>query len=179
VVNRKVFVAIDSDNVLYAVPRGWQADFMALLQLGHQLGMVVEAAVYASRSNGPEKDCEQSLELKRMGFSRLVHRPLRTRPDGKRKSDVDVAIALDVWEAALNGSMDTLILASGDSDFIPLVERLVLYGVEVYVVGPDAAMAWELAAVATQFCYSSDVAGLLYECAPELIAPAHELSQAA
>jgi uncharacterized LabA/DUF88 family protein len=179
VVNRKVFVAIDSDNVLYAVPHGWAADFMALLRLGRQLGVVVESAVYASRCNGPEKDCEQSIELKRMGFSRLVHRPLRNRPDGKRKSDVDVALALDVWEAALRGSMDTLILISGDSDFIPLVERLVIHGVEVYVVGPDTAMAKELGVAATQFCYASEVAGLLYECAPGFVTPGCEISQAA
>ena len=64
-----------------------------------------------------------------------------------------------------------IILVSGDSDFIPLVDRLVLHGVEVYVVGPDTAMAWELGVAATQFCYTSDVAGLLYECTPELVTP--------
>jgi uncharacterized LabA/DUF88 family protein len=177
--NRKVYVAIDSDNVLYAVPLGWQADFRAFLSLAQRLGVIVESAVYGSRCNGPEKDREQLIDLKRMGFTRLVSRPLRNRPDGIRKSDIDIAMAVDIWEAALNGSMDTLILASGDSDFIPLVERLVLRGVEVYVVGPDEATAWDLAVASTQFCYASEVDGLLHECAPESIAPDRELSHAA
>ena len=177
--NRNVYLAIDSDNVLYAVPRCWQADFTAFLNLAQRLGVIVESAVYGSRCNGPEKDREQQIELKRKGFTRLVSRPLRNRPDGNRKSDIDIAMAVDIWEAALNGRMDTLILASGDSDFIPLVERLVLRGVEVYVVGPDEATAWELAVASTQFCYASEVDGLLHECALEPIAPDQELAHAA
>lgn len=176
---RNVYLAIDSDNLLYSVPPGWQADFEALLNLARRLGVVAEASVYASRSNGLERDRELLIDLKRSGYTRLVSRPLRIRPDGNRKSDVDVALAVDVWEAALKGRVDTVILVSGDSDFVPLVERLVQRDLEVYVVGPDTATAWELAVAATQFCYASEVEGLLRECAGARLEAARDCAQAA
>lgn len=177
--NRNVYLAIDSDNLLYSVPSGWQVDYEALLNLARRLGVAIEAAVYASRSNGIEKDRENLLDLKRMGYTRLITRPLRLRPDGTRKSDVDVALAVDIWEAALAGRIDTVILVSGDSDFIPLVDRLVQRGLEVYLVGPDNATAWELAVAATQFCYASAVDGLLNEQPVETSTPVREHAHAA
>src|SRR5207244_13424912 len=108
---------------------------------------------------------------------RSIIRPHRCRPDGTKQSDIDIAMTVDIWEAALRKRMDTLILVSGDSDFIPLVERLVQKGLEVYVVGPDGATAWELMIASIQFCHTSEVAGLVREAIVESPAPIRSAAQ--
>ena len=67
---------------------------------------------------------------------------------------------MDVWEAAVKNEVDIVVLLSGDSDFVPLVERLVERGVEVHVIGPDGGTAWELAIAATHFLYAGQLDGL-------------------
>jgi uncharacterized LabA/DUF88 family protein len=160
---RNVYLAIDSENLLYSLDNNQHVDYEAAMNLARRLGTIVESAIYTSRGNGLEKEKDMLIDVKRMGYTRVISRPHRCRPDGTRKSDIDIAMTVDIWEAALRKRMDTLILVSGDSDFIPLVERLVQQGLEVYVIGPEGALAWELAIASTQFCHASEVAGLLQE----------------
>jgi hypothetical protein len=64
---------------------------------------------------------------------------------------------MPVWEAAVKKQTDVVVLLSGDSDFVPLVEHLQERGVEVHVIGPDRGTAWELAIAATHFLYASQL----------------------
>lgn len=99
--------------------------------------------------------------LKSMGFNKVVARHLRERPGGTVKSDADISLAMDVWEVASRPSLRRVILASGDSDFLPLVERLVAKGIEVFVVGPERATAWELIVTATKFWNTAQIPGFV------------------
>ena len=162
--NRKrVLVADDAANLaLDARDNGSRINHEALLAYANGLGTVVQAGFYYPRNNGMERDRSQLIALKQdAAFTLLEIRPVRTRPDGTYKSDLDTTLTMDVWGAAVLGQIDAVVLASGDSDFLPLVERLVAQGIETHVIGPDGATAIELAMAASTFLYASQVPGLV------------------
>lgn len=162
--NRKrVLVADDGANLaLGAQGNGNRVHHEALLAYASSLGPIVQAGLYYPRHNGMEAERGQLIALKQAGeFTQVEVRPVRARPDGTYKSDLDTVITMDVWGAATMGQIDAVVLASGDSDFLPLVERLMARGIEVHVIGPDGATAIELAIVASHFLYASQVPGLV------------------
>lgn len=170
--SKRVFLAVDAANLFAALENGARPNYRALLEFGARLGSLVKAAIYVPRISGTDREKGLLLALKHMGFTRVIARHLRSRPDGRGKSDLDTAIILDIWEAALRQEIDTVILASGDSDFVPLVERLVDQGIEVYVVGPERATAWELIVASTFFSYAAEVEGFVPVDAVEAPEPA-------
>lgn len=161
--SRQVLLAVDAANhAIDARENGSRIDYGVSLAYAARHGTVRQAGFYGVRCNGVgEKERQQLITLKQAGFNRMVVRPLRQRADGTNKSDIDTVIAMDVWEAATQNEIDTVVLLSGDSDFVPLVERLVERGIEVHVIGPDRGTAWELAIAATYFLYASQLDGLV------------------
>lgn len=159
----KRVLAVDAANhAIDAKENGARTDFGVSLAYAARQGTVVQAGFYGVRYNGVgEKERQQLIALKQAGFNRMVIRPLRQRADGTSKSDIDTVIAMDVWQAATRNEIDIVVLLSGDSDFVPLVERLVERGIEVHVIGPDRGTAWELAIAATYFLYASQLEGLV------------------
>jgi uncharacterized LabA/DUF88 family protein len=159
---KRVVLAVDAANLTIAANEaGARIHHEAALAYAGRNGPVVRAGFYAPRGNGAEKERQQLIALKQAGFDRMVVRSVRQRPDGTNKSDIDVVIAMDVWGAAVRDEVDVVVLCSGDSDFVPLVEWLVERGIEVHVIGPDRGTAWELAVTATRFLYASQVEGLV------------------
>jgi uncharacterized LabA/DUF88 family protein len=167
--SKNVYLAVDAANLLYSVERGARLNYGALLEFARQHGALLEAAIYLAPAGSIEKERNFLLALKHMGYTRVVYRTPRRRPEGPPKSDIDVALAIDLWEAALRKSLDMVVLVSGDSDFLPLVERLTERGVEVAVIGPYGSTAWELIVGSTQFVRASDIDGLI--CVASQIAP--------
>jgi uncharacterized LabA/DUF88 family protein len=157
--NKRVYLAVDAANLFCNSERGCRLNYSSLLELAQDFGPQVDSAIYVPRNHGSERNL--LIALKFMGFKRVVARTLRQRPDGQSKSDLDVSLVMDLWEAALRKKIDLVVLCSGDSDLVPLVERLVEIGIEVLVVGPDNATAWELIVAATRFIHVSEVAGLI------------------
>jgi uncharacterized LabA/DUF88 family protein len=167
--NRKrVWIADDAANLaLDARDNGRSVNHEALLAYGNQLGTIVQAGIYFPRHNGMERERGQVIALKQTaGFTELEVRSVRQRPDGTYKSDIDTVITMAVWGAAVTGMVDVVVLASGDSDFVPLVEGLVQRGIEVHVIGPENATAIELAVSASCFVYASQVPGLVPPALP-------------
>lgn len=162
--NRKrVMVADDAANLaLDARDNGSRINHEALLTYGSGCGTIVQAGIYFPRYNGMERDRSQIIALKQAaGFTEMEVRPVRQRPDGAYKSDIDTVITMAVWGAAIAGLIDVVVLASGDSDFLPLVEGLLLRGIEVHVIGPENGTAIELAVTASTFLYANQVPGLV------------------
>ncbi|MEL6511747.1 MAG: NYN domain-containing protein [Pseudomonadota bacterium] len=60
------------------------------------------------------------------------------------KCNVDVEMTIDMLNAGLDMNIDTIILVSGDGDFLPVVEYLRGRGIRVEVCGFEANMAREL-----------------------------------
>ncbi len=161
--NRKrVWVADDAANLAQDRDTSWRVSHEALLAYAARLGIIVQAGIYFPRYNGLERERSQLIGLKQAaGFTEMEVRPVRQRPDGAYKSDIDTVITMAVWGAAVAGMADVVVLATGDSDFVPLVEGLVQRGIEVHVIGPDNGTAIELAVAASCFLYVSQVPGLL------------------
>lgn len=68
-----------------------------------------------------------------MGF-RVFYKPVRERPDGSLKANMDVEMVLEA--VALAPVVDEIVLVTGDSDFVPLVDYLSKLGKRVTVLGP-------------------------------------------
>jgi len=65
------------------------------------------------------------------------------------KADWDVGLAVDAIRTSSN--LDVIVLVSGDSDFVPVVEYLKNHGKRVEVVAFGKTSAHELIAIADEF----------------------------
>ena len=86
--------------------------------------------------------------------------------NGLSRCNMDVEIALDVLDFARNVRPDTVIIASGDGDFIPVVQRLRDMGIRVEVAATKANGSNELREWASGFV---DLGQAVAEFASEII----------
>ena len=146
----RIAVFADVQNIYYTVKEKHQShfDYTAFLKevaTGRQL---VKAIAYAT-DRGDEKQRQFQQILKRIGFE-VKLQPFIQRADGSTKGDWDVGIAVDMLEYA--NRVDTIILASGDGDFAPVVARVMdEYKVAVEVYGVEGLTANHLINTATEF----------------------------
>ncbi len=77
--------------------------------------------------------------LSRSGF-RVVEKPIKVFADGNMKADLDLELAIDMLTLA--DYCDSMILVSGDSDFVPVIDAVGKRGVHVTVVSTLATEAW-------------------------------------
>jgi uncharacterized LabA/DUF88 family protein len=63
----------------------------------------------------------------------VVPRIFKKSQKARKSPAVDINIAVDAMAAALNGDAGLVILISGDSDFLPVVEDLMRRGVNVHI----------------------------------------------
>ncbi|MGC9529464.1 MAG: NYN domain-containing protein [Candidatus Bipolaricaulaceae bacterium] len=68
-----------------------------------------------------------------MGF-RVITKPVRERPDGGMKANMDVELVLEA--VSLATIVEEVVLVTGDSDFVPLVDYLSRRGLRITVLGP-------------------------------------------
>ena len=69
--------------------------------------------------------------MEKLGFEVKSKRP-RKLPDGSTKADWDMQIAIDAL--ALADKVDIMVILTGDSDFVPLVNALKSKGVKVEII---------------------------------------------
>lgn len=93
-------------------------------------GTVCQKKTYADWS----KDIFSQYQSKLMEFGfELIHLP-ETNLQGKNGSDVRLTIDVMEYMTTFPG-IDLIVIGSGDTDFIPLIQRLRMYGKEVIVLG--------------------------------------------
>ena len=119
---QRVGVFVDVQNMYYSARYVYNAhpNFKAILQdavLGRTL---VRALAYVIRTEDLSK--EKFFEaLGHIGFE-VRAKDLQVFYGGAKKGDWDIGIAMDCIELAPR--LDTIVLISGDGDFVPLVEHL-------------------------------------------------------
>ena len=96
--------------------------------------------------------------LRRLGYE-VRSKDLKIRPDGTAKGDWDMGIAID--SMSLVNKLDTVVLISGDGDFVPLVEMLKANGCRVEVYSFPESTAVDLMEAATSYTPIDD--SLLYK----------------
>ena len=119
---QRISVFVDLQNLYYSAMNLYKChvNFKALLQDTVKGRTLVRALAYVVRT--PEISKEKFFDvLSGIGFE-IRAKDLQVFYGGAKKGDWDVGIAMDAIEQA--PKVDTIILASGDGDFIPLVEHL-------------------------------------------------------
>jgi uncharacterized LabA/DUF88 family protein len=139
--NQRVAVFIDVQNLYHSARALFQkrVNFSELLDFAVGDRQLIRAFGYVVKTkSGEEKAFLEALE--KIGIELRV-KDLQEYYDGTKKADWDVGLAVDAIKTA--SIVDVIIIASGDGDYIPLVEYLKNQGrrVEVMAFGKSASSA--------------------------------------
>src|SRR3989339_1330115 len=119
---QRVGIFVDVQNLYYSAKNLYNAkvNFAAVLREAVAGRKLVRAIAYVIKADiKEEKNFHDALE--KIGFE-VKSKDLQTFVGGAKKGDWDIGIAMDMIELAQK--LDTLILVSGDGDFVPLVQHL-------------------------------------------------------
>lgn len=119
---QRVGVFIDIQNMYYSARNLYntKVNFEKILKIAVSGRVLIRAIAYVIKADiKDEKNFFDALE--KIGFE-VKAKDLQTFIGGSKKGDWDIGIAMDMIELA--HKLDTLILVSGDGDFVPLVQHL-------------------------------------------------------
>ncbi len=147
--HKQVGVFVDVQNMFYAAKDRFErrVDYIKLLDL--IVGPRKLLCAYAYIVQIPEIKQANFISLLEHNGYTIRSKDLRLRGDGSAKGDWDVGIAVDV--VSMLGSLDVVILASGDGDFCPLAELIKQQQKRIEVVAFEHNTSMDLQAMADQF----------------------------
>jgi uncharacterized protein (TIGR00288 family) len=128
-----IAVLVDYDNIEIGVKSTLRREFDVSLALNalKERGDIVAKFAYANWGR-----CEPATRSMAENAVQMVQRIPSPRGD---KNGADINLALDALEMAFtHANITAFAIVSGDSDFIPLVNKLKAYGKTVFVVGGKA-----------------------------------------
>ncbi len=129
----KIAIFIDGNNLFHAARTiGIEIDYAKLLKLLCNSGSLLRAFFYTGVDENAAKQQGFLLWMRRNGY-RVVQKELKIFPDGTKKANLDVEIAVDML--SLSGKYDTAILVSGDEDFAYAVNAVAYKGTRIEVAG--------------------------------------------
>lgn len=141
--NQRVAVFIDAQNLYHSAKNlynGAKVNFANVLKSAVEDRELIRALAYViTTENGEEQGFFEALE--KMGIE-IKSKDLQIFAGGAKKADWDVGMAVDAIKVA--PKLDAVVLATGDGDFIPLVEYLQMNEgcqVEVISFGRSASSA--------------------------------------
>ena len=129
---QRVGVFIDTQNLYHSARNLYKArvNFGAVLKDAVAGRKLVRAVAYVITTEaGDEKNFFEALE--KLGIETKT-KDLQIFAGGTKKADWDVGLAVDAIKMAPR--LDCVVIASGDGDFVPLVQYLQTIGVQVEVV---------------------------------------------
>jgi uncharacterized LabA/DUF88 family protein len=128
----RVAIFIDGSNLFYAALQlNIEIDYTKLLARLTGGSRLLRSFFYTGVDRTNEKQQGFLLWMRRNGY-RVIAKDLIQLPDGSKKANLDVEIAVDMM--ALVGSYDTAVLVSGDGDLAYAVDAVSYRGVRVEVV---------------------------------------------
>lgn len=129
---QRVGVFIDTQNLYHSARNLYKArvNFGAVLKDAVAGRKLVRAVAYVITTEaGDEKNFFEALE--KVGIETKT-KDLQIFAGGAKKADWDVGLAVDAIKMAPR--LDCVVIASGDGDYVPLVEYLQTIGVQVEVL---------------------------------------------
>lgn len=150
----RIGIFIDAANIFYSQRTlGWRIDYEKFLGYWSEKGKITGAYFYTAVISTNKKQLEFFNALKRIGYA-VITREVKIIRDHKnrrifQKGNFDVKLAIDLVLKAK--TFDTVILASGDSDFEPAVEYLRELKKKVIVVSARGHIARELVRKASKY----------------------------
>lgn len=146
---QRVGVFVDVQNMYYSARalHGQKVNFQAVLEAAVAGRQLMRAFAYGiTTEEAHEEEFHQALG--KQGFE-VKTKPLQIFVGGQKKGDWDVGIATDILR--LEPKIDVAVLASGDGDFIPLVEFAKEKGLRVEVLSFRESTSSALIAAADSF----------------------------
>lgn len=146
---QRVGVFIDTQNLYHSAKHLYKArvNFAKVLEEAVGDRVLVRAIAYVISTEGGEESAFFDA-LTKIGIETKV-KGLQIFSDGAKKADWDVGIAIDAVKLA--PKLDTVIIASGDGDFVPLIEFLDMHGVQVEVISFGKSSSQKLKEAAHAF----------------------------
>jgi len=146
---QRVGVLIDVQNLYHSAKNLYQArvNFREILELAISQRNLIRVFAYVVKTKtGEEKPFFEALS--KLGIETRV-RDLQEFYGGLKKADWDVGIVIDAIRLA--PGVDTLVLVSGDGDFVSLVEYLKNQGKRIEVIAFGRTCSVKLKEVADEF----------------------------
>ena len=140
----RVAIFVDAENLTQWIKVG---GLETLLEELSSIGTVVVRKAYARWTNMSLAAHQGTLN--RLGFE-LIH----TFHPVSGKNSADIQIAVDVMEYAGRENLQSVALATGDSDFSPLFRRLREMGKQVVGAGPRSALSESVKSSCSRFFYT-------------------------
>ena len=137
----RVGVFVDVANLLYSARTlRIGVDFGKLLDFLRGNRRLVRAHAYCPTS--PQAGDEQMFlqAVKGLGY-RITTKNYKTFSSGAKKADLDLDLCMDVVRLVDGKAVDCVVLVSGDSDFMPMLDYCSDHGVRVEVAAFDEAMS--------------------------------------
>jgi len=156
----KVAIFIDGGNMFYATSGlKLKINYKKLVNILRKDRWLLRAYFYTGVPSGdlPEELKEQFRrqqgflkELQNLGI-KVKTMPLKKTPEGYIEKGIDILIATDMVSLAFKNAYDTAILVSGDSDFVPVVEKIQELGKRVENAAFRKTSSYELRRVCDEF----------------------------
>lgn len=146
---QRIGIFVDVQNMFYSAKSQYQSkiDYSKLLEKICQGRRLIRSTAYVVQK--PNVDQSSFLEaLRRSGYE-VKSKQLVIRDDGSSKADWNMGIALDALSLA--SKLDTVVLVSGDGDFVPLVDMLKNWGCRTEVVSFEECTSNDLIRACDQF----------------------------
>jgi uncharacterized LabA/DUF88 family protein len=147
---QRVGVFIDAQNLYHSAKHLYKSrvNFGAVLQEALGGRTLVRAIAYVIATESGEESAFFDA-LTKVGIETKV-KDLQIFSDGAKKADWDVGLAVDAIKLA--PKLDTVILATGDGDFVPLIEYLDMnQGCQVEVISFGKSSSGKLKEAAHAF----------------------------
>ena len=137
----RVGVFVDVANLLYSArTQRLTIDFGKLLDFLRGNRRLVRAHAYCPTSPQPGDDQMFLQAVKGLGY-RITTKNYKTFSSGAKKADLDLDLCMDVVRLVDGNAVDCIVLVSGDSDFMPMLDYCSDHGVRVEVAAFDELMS--------------------------------------
>jgi uncharacterized protein (TIGR00288 family) len=148
--DQRIAVLVDVQNMYHSAKNlyGARVNFKEILKNAVGPRKLIRATAYVVRTETEEE--RQFFEaLSKSGFE-VKMKDLQVFPGGMKKGDWDVGMAVDAIKFA--DLMDSIVLVTGDGDFIPLVEYLKINkGIQTEVMAFGKSASGKLKEIADGF----------------------------
>jgi uncharacterized protein (TIGR00288 family) len=147
--DQRVGVLIDVQNMYHSAKNLYRArvNFRKILETAVAGRKLIRAIAYVvTTETGEEKAFLEALE--KAGIE-IKSKELQIFPGGMKKADWDIGMAVDAFE--LSKKLDSIVLVTGDGDFVPLAEHLKTQGQQVEIIAFAKSASAKLQEIADDF----------------------------